>query len=61
MDNGLIFPYPCTAVHAESLMLSQLPMPSGGGAWRTEGVVGKLMERRKRLVLPGGGCPGVRA
>ena len=22
MDNGLIFPYPCTAVHAESVMLS---------------------------------------
>ena len=42
MDNGLIFPYPCTAVRAETLMLRAFPEPSGEGSVRTEGVVGKL-------------------
>ena len=53
MDNGLIFPYPCTAVRAETLMLSRFLMPSGGGGRRTEGVVGKPVERRRRLAGPG--------
>ena len=53
MDNGLIFPYPCTADRAESLMLRQDPTPSGRGERRTEGVVGKPVERRRRLAGPG--------
>jgi hypothetical protein len=61
MDNGLIFPYPYGIVQAESAMLSFLPMPSGGGGSRPERVVGEPVERRKRLAVPGGGCPGVRA
>jgi hypothetical protein len=42
MDNGLIFPYPCTAASAESVMLSPRPEPSGEGSGRTDRVVGKL-------------------
>jgi hypothetical protein len=42
MDNGLIFPYPCAAASAESLMLRTGSLPSGGVVVRTEGVVGKL-------------------
>ena len=42
MDNGLIFPYPCTAVHAETLMLRLGSAPSGKVSSWTEGVVGKL-------------------
>jgi hypothetical protein len=53
MDNGLIFPYPCAADRAESLMLSALPDPSGEGGARSEGVVGKPVERRRRLAGPG--------
>ena len=53
MDNGLIFPYPCTAVRAESLMLSPGADPSGEAPGRTEGVVGKPVERRKRVAGPG--------
>jgi hypothetical protein len=53
MDNGLIFPYPCTAVQAESLMLSAGADPSGEASARTEGVVGELAERRRRAAEPG--------
>ncbi len=56
----MIFPYPHGIVHAETLMLRQDPTPSGCGERRTEGVVGKPMERRKRVAVPGGGRPGVR-
>jgi hypothetical protein len=61
MDNGLIFPYPYGIVHAESAMLSSRVGPSGGSLLRTERVVGKPVERRKRAAVPGGGRPGVRA
>ena len=57
MDNGLIFPYPCTAVQAESLMLRCGPRPSGGGRQQTKGVVGELEERRKRVAEPGRWLP----
>ena len=53
MDNGLIFPYPCTAVRAESLMLRLGSDPSGEVTFRTEGVVGKPVEGRRRLAGPG--------
>ena len=61
MDNGLIFPYPCGIAHAETVMLSFREEPSGRSWLRTERVVGKLAERRRRAAVPGGGRPGVRA
>ena len=53
MDNGLIFPYPCTCASAESLMLSGWADPSGEACARSDGLVGKLVERRKRVAEPG--------
>jgi hypothetical protein len=43
------------------MMLRMRAEPSGEAGIRTELVVGKPVERRKRVAVPGGGCPGVRA
>jgi hypothetical protein len=43
------------------VMLRVRAEPSGEAGTRTDPAVGKPMERRKRVAVPGGGCPGVRA
>jgi hypothetical protein len=60
----LIFPYPCAAVHAEAIdakRVSRAVLRGGPVIARTYLVVGKPLEGRRRVALPGGGCPGVKA
>ena len=57
----MIFPYPYGIVHAETGD-AKFPGEAFGRILVTNyPAVGKPMERRKRVAVPGGGCPGVRA
>ena len=59
----MIFPYPRRTVHAGAGDAKRPDLvflrERGWGAW-PDLVVGKPMEGRRKVALPGGGCPGVR-
>ena len=58
----MIFPYPCGVVRAETGDAKAVTwVLRGAGSGRTDPAVGKPVGRRRRVAVPGGGRPGVRA
>ena len=58
----MIFPYPYGIVHAETGDAKAVSRAlRGAGSGRTDPAVGKPVGRRRRVAVPGGGRPGVRA